>query len=191
MTETDATLFTTLPNKTTTAHTIMINKLPPKKWQKQVTEKTFQEMYINVGMANCEKRPKQERDDIRFTHIAIPTSFYPSPTHGPTQHPLHTDYLSIHHSRNPQNSISQYPQLNNCTTCTNTIIQSPCSVTIVMAPSSQSNNQKSLKLQSNASAKQPTASEPDLSLRPPHATACSFHTYFHIITCLILCYMMH
>ena len=27
-------------------------------------------------MANCEKRPKQERDDIRFTHIAIPTSFY-------------------------------------------------------------------------------------------------------------------
>ena len=41
----------------------------------KVTEKTFQEMYINVGMANCEKRPKQERDDIRFTHIAIPTSF--------------------------------------------------------------------------------------------------------------------
>ena len=33
-------------------------------------------MYINVGMANREKRPKQERDDIRFTHIAIPTSFY-------------------------------------------------------------------------------------------------------------------
>ena len=33
-------------------------------------------MYINVGMANCEKRPKQERDDICFTHIAIPTSFY-------------------------------------------------------------------------------------------------------------------
>ena len=71
------------------------------------------------------------------------------------------------------------------------IIQSPCSVTIVMAPSSQSNNQKALKLQSSASAKQPTAtSEPDLSLphtsRPPHATACSFHTYFHIITtCLI------
>ena len=25
-------------------------------------------MYINVGMANCEKQPKQERDDIRFTH---------------------------------------------------------------------------------------------------------------------------
>ena len=92
MTETDATLFTTLPNKTTTAHTIMINKLPPKKWQKQVTEKTFQEMYINVGMANCEKRPKQERDDIRFTHIAIPTSFYPSPTHGPTacRLPIHS-----------------------------------------------------------------------------------------------------
>ena len=42
----------------------------------KVTEKTFQEMYINVGMANCEKRLKQERDDIRFTHIAIPTSFY-------------------------------------------------------------------------------------------------------------------
>ena len=79
MTETDATLFTTLLNKTTTAHTIMINKLPPKKWQKQVTEKTFQEMYTNVGMANCEKRPKQERDDIRFTHIAIPTSFHCMP----------------------------------------------------------------------------------------------------------------
>ena len=88
----------------------MINKLPPQKWQKQVTEKTFQEMYINVGMANCEKRPKQERDNIRFTHIAIPTSFSPSPTHGPTQYPLHADYLSIHHHpRNPQNSISQYP----------------------------------------------------------------------------------
>ena len=41
----------------------------------QVTEKTFQEMYINVGMANREKRPRQERDDIRFTHIAIPTFF--------------------------------------------------------------------------------------------------------------------
>ena len=26
-------------------------------------------MYINVGMANCEKRPKQERDDIHFTHM--------------------------------------------------------------------------------------------------------------------------
>ena len=37
----------------------------------------IQEMYINVGMANREKRPKQERDDIRFTtHIAISTSFY-------------------------------------------------------------------------------------------------------------------
>ena len=35
----------------------------------KVTEKTFQEMYINVGMANCEKRPKQERDDIRFTAV--------------------------------------------------------------------------------------------------------------------------
>ena len=42
----------------------------------KVTEKTFQEIYIKVGMANCEKWPKQERDDIRFTHIAIPTSFY-------------------------------------------------------------------------------------------------------------------
>ena len=162
MTETDATFFTTLPNKTTTAHTIMINKLPPKKWQKQVTEKTFQEMYINVGMANCEKQPKQERDDIRFTHTAIPTSFYPSPPCGPTQYP-HADYLSIHHhQRNPQTD-SITVKLNNCTTCTNTIIQSPCSVTIVMAPSSQNNNQKSLTLQSNASAKQPTAtSEPNL-----------------------------
>ena len=33
-------------------------------------------MYINVGMANHEKRPKQERDDIHFTHIAIPTSLH-------------------------------------------------------------------------------------------------------------------
>ena len=43
-------------------------------------------------MANCERRPKQERDDIRFTHIAIPTSFYPSPTHGPTacRLPIHS-----------------------------------------------------------------------------------------------------
>ena len=135
MTETDATLFATLPNKTTIAHTIMINKLPPKKWQKQVTEKTFQEMYINVGMANREKQPKQERDDIRFTHIAIPTSFYPSPPGGPTQYP-HADYLSIHHHPRIPQTDSITVKLNNCTTCTNTIIQSPCSVTIVMAPSS-------------------------------------------------------
>ena len=38
--------------------------------------KTFQEMYVNVGMANREKRPKQEREDIRFTHTVTPTSFY-------------------------------------------------------------------------------------------------------------------
>ena len=64
-------------------------------------------MYIKVGMANCEKRPKQERDDIRFTHIAIPTSFYPSPTHGPTQYPLHADYLIIIHAihKIPHHSI--------------------------------------------------------------------------------------
>ena len=54
----------------------LITKYPWQCMYVQVTEKTFQEMYINVGMANCEKRPKQERDDIRFTHIAIPTSFY-------------------------------------------------------------------------------------------------------------------
>ena len=54
--------FTTLPNKTTTVHTIIIKEhknLPPKKWQKQVTEKTFQEMYINVGMANRENDPNK------------------------------------------------------------------------------------------------------------------------------------
>ena len=62
--------------------------------------KTFHEMYISVGVANREKLPKQERDDIRFTHIAIPTSFYPSPPRGPTQYP-HANYLSIHHPRNP------------------------------------------------------------------------------------------
>ena len=101
-------------------------------------------MYIDVGMANCEKRPKQERDDIRFTHIAIPTSFYPSPPRGPTQYP-HADYLSIHHHpRNPQtDSIIRSNSTIAPHACTNTIIQSPCSVTIVMAPSSQSNNQKS------------------------------------------------
>ena len=47
-------------------------------------------MYINVGMANCEKRPKQERDDIRFTHIAIPTSFYPSPIPTACRLPIHS-----------------------------------------------------------------------------------------------------
>ena len=36
----------------------------------KVTEKTFQEMYINVGMANCEKRPKQEQDDIRLSTVS-------------------------------------------------------------------------------------------------------------------------
>ena len=89
-----------------------------------------------------------------------------------------------------------YHSIHNSTIAPHASIQSPCSVTIVMAPSSQSNNQKSLKLQSNASVKQPTAtSEPDLSLphtsRPPHATACSFYTYFHIITTCLICYMMH
>ena len=110
MAETDVTLFTTLPNKTTTAHTIMIDKLPPQKWQKQVTEKT---LYINVGMANCEKRPKQEQDGIRFTHIAIPTSFYPSPTHGPTQYPLHADYLSIHHHPHITQQLHHMHKYNN------------------------------------------------------------------------------
>ena len=37
--------------------------------------KTFHKMYVDVGMVNREKRPKQEWDDIRFAHIAIPTSF--------------------------------------------------------------------------------------------------------------------
>ena len=42
----------------------------------QVTKKQFYKMYNNVGMASREKQPKhQERDDIRFIHIAIPTSF--------------------------------------------------------------------------------------------------------------------
>ena len=77
----------------------MINKLPPKKWQKQVTEKTFQEMYINVGMANCEKWPKQERDDIRFTHIAIPTSFTPHQlTAPPNTHCMPITYPFIIHA---------------------------------------------------------------------------------------------
>ena len=189
LTETDATLFTTLPNKTTTAHTIMINKLPPKKWQKQVTEKTFQEMYINVGMANCEKRPKQERDDIRFTHTGHPYIFLPHQlTAPPNTHCMPITYpfiiiharitQQLHHMHKYNNSKSLFSH--NC----------------IMAPSSQSNNQKALKLQSSASAKQPTAtSELDLSLphtsRPPHATACSFHTYFHIITTCLICYMMH
>ena len=79
-------------------------------------------MYI--GMANREKRPKQERDDIRFTHIAIPTSFTPHHLAAP-----HADYLSIHHPRNPQNSITisitQFLQLHH----TNTIIQNSYSVT--------------------------------------------------------------
>ena len=37
----------------------------------KVTEKTFQEMYINVRMANCEKRPKEERDDIHFKLFCV------------------------------------------------------------------------------------------------------------------------
>ena len=91
---------------------------------------------------------------------------------------------------------SPYHSIHSSTIAPHAPIQSPCSVTIVMAPSSLSNNQNSIKLQSNASAKQPTAiSEPDVSLphtsRPPHATACSFHTYFHIITTCLICYMMH
>ena len=39
-------------------------------------------MYINVEMANCEKRPKQERDDIRFTpptYRVLPYSMISSP----------------------------------------------------------------------------------------------------------------
>ena len=107
MTETDSTLFTTQPNITATAHTtIKQQKNYPPKNGRNKSQKTFHKMYVNVGMANREKRPKQERDDIRFTHIAIPTSFYPSPPRSPTQYP-HADYLSIHHHPcNPQNSIA-------------------------------------------------------------------------------------
>ena len=204
MTETDATLFTTLPNKATTAHTIMINKLPPKKWQKQVTEKTFQEMYINVGMANCEKRPKQERDDIRFTHIAIPTSFYPSPTHGPTQYPLHADYSSSStQSTKFHITVSITQQLHHMHKYNNSksLFSHSCNGSIITKQQS-----KITKTPKQCFSKQPTAtSEPDLSSfvvqwfeqvrahtsRPPHATACSFHTYFHIITTCLICYMMH
>ena len=58
-----------------------------------------------------------------------------------------------------------YHSIHNSTIAPHAQIQSPCAVTIVMAPSLQSNNQKSLKLQSNASAKQPTAtSEPDICI---------------------------
>ena len=50
-----------------------------------------------------------------------------------------------------------------------------------MAPSSQSNNQKSLKLHSNASAKQPTAtSEPDLSLPHIQTTTCNCLLLSHL-----------
>ena len=107
-------------------------------------------MYINVGMANCEKQPKQERDDIHFTHIAIPTSFYPSPTHGPTQYPLHADYLSIqHHPR-----ITQ--QLHHMHKYTKSLFSHSCNGSIITKQQS--------KITKTASAKQPTATlEPDLS----------------------------
>ena len=59
-----------------TACPMLKSSTPPECFKSVSNRKTFQEMYINVGMANCEKRPKQERDDIRFTHTAIPTSFY-------------------------------------------------------------------------------------------------------------------
>ena len=80
----------------------------------ETTEKTFQEMYINVGMANCEKRPKQEQDDIRFTHIAIPTSFYPSPTHGPPNThcmPITYPFIIIHATQKFHITVSITQQL--------------------------------------------------------------------------------
>ena len=165
MIETDSTLFTTPPNKTTTAHTIMMKqkKSPPpppppqQNGRNKSHKKTFQEMYINVN------RAKQERDDIRFTHIAIPTSFYRSPPRGPTQYP-HANYLSIHHPCNPQNfiTVSITQQLHHMHKHNNSK-----SMFSHMAASSQNNNQKITK--TPASAKQPTAtSEPDSS--PPHTS---------------------
>ena len=101
MTETDATLFTTLPNKTTTAHTIMINKLPPppQKWQKQVTEKTFQEMYINVGMANCENDPN--KNGMTYASHTLPSLHLFTPhqlTAPPNTHcmPITYPFIIIH-----------------------------------------------------------------------------------------------
>ena len=185
MTETDATLFTTLPNKTTTAHAIIINK-----WQKQVTEKTFQEMYINVGMANCEKRPKQERDDIRFTHIAIPISFYPSPTHGPTQYPLHADYLYIHHHPRITQQLHHMHKYNNSKSlfshnCNSSIIIKQQSK-ITKTPKQCFSQTTNCHIKAGLVIHYPT--HPDHHM---YATACSFHTYFHIIITCLICYMMH
>ena len=48
---------------------------PPPKMAQTSHKKHFFKIYRDVGMANHEKQLKQERDDIPFTHIAIPTSF--------------------------------------------------------------------------------------------------------------------
>ena len=150
----------------------------------KVTEKTFQEMYINVGMANCEKRPKQERDDIRFTHIAIPTSFYPSPTHGPTQYPLHAGYLSSStQSTKFHITVSITHKYNN----SKSLFSHNCNGSIITKQQSKiTKNSKAMFIRAGLIY----ISLPHTS-RPPHATACSFHTYFHVITTCLICYMMH
>ena len=156
----------------------MINKLPPQKWQKQVIEKTFQEMYINVGMANREKRPKQERDDIRFTHIAIPTSFYPSPTHGPTQYP-HADYLSIHHPSTQSTkfhiTVSITQQLHHMHKHSNSksMFSHNCNGCII------TNQQSKITKTPKQCFSQTTNCNirAGLVITPHIQTACSFHTY--------------
>ena len=115
--------------------------------------------------------------------------------------------ITHHHPRNPQNSISQYPcitqQLHHMHKYNNSksLFSHSCNGSIITKQQS-----KITKTPKQCFSKQPTVtSEPDLSSfvvqwfeqvrahtsRPPHATACSFHTYFHIITTCLICYMMH
>ena len=61
--------------------------LHPQKMAQTSHKKKSTKMYTKLGMPNREKQPKQDWNHIRFTHIAIPTSFHlllPSP------HPIHT-----------------------------------------------------------------------------------------------------
>ena len=94
MTETDSTLFTTLPNKTTTAHTIIIKqqKITP---QKMAETSHIKNISRNVHQCSMKNDPNKNG----MTH---PYIFLPLTTSRP--HPIPTCRLLIHSSSSTQST---------------------------------------------------------------------------------------
>ena len=130
-----------------------------------------------------------------------PYIFYPSPPRGPTHYP-HADYIPIHSSSSTQ-STKFHHSIHNSTFLHHMHKHNNSKFMFNhMAPSSQSNNQKSLKLQKQRfSASQTTNRNIRARLVPtPHiqttTAACSWYTYFHVkkhisYNVSSICYMMH